>query len=362
MNPDMQQQPGAPAPAPQPMATPPSPAPMGGGQPMPMAGKPANKNMMMGIIIGAVVVVAAIAWGVYAYVSNTPESMLQSAVQNISGEKTMAATLKIVSGTGNSKSTFTGDVAVAVDPKNEKNGEVILGIGSGDQRIGLSVLSLDESFYLKGTELERLGALFGALNAGASPSDVAELSTAFKNLNGQWFVMTKEEIQQVAQSSGTDSVSGAVSPAEIKKMLEIYTQHPFIVSDKVFADETVDGSNSAHFSLKVDKDKEVAFLQAVKAANLTTITVTDQDIAEAKSATQTADSTIEVWIARDSKKFKQIRIANTKAGEETDITLTLTGKLPTFDKFEKPAGAKPIAQLMNALLGAPLPQDDFSDL
>jgi uncharacterized protein YpmB len=371
MNPDSQQQPVAPAPNPQPMQPAPTPGPMSsspmGGQ-MPMAGGK-NKNMLIGIIVVAVIVVAAAAWGVYAYISNTPDNLMRSAVQNIQQEKSFAATFKATGGTGGTSVTFSGDVAASTDTANDKNGEVIVGFGTGDQRVSLSMMSLDESLYFKGTSLESLGPVLASMAAQSGGNSSAlsspEFTAMLKHLNNQWFVLTKDEVQSVAQSSGNDSVSGAVSPADVKKALDIYNQHSFIVPDKTFPDEVVDGANSAHFNLKVDKDKQVAFMQAVKDANLSTIKFTDSDIAKAKNAIVANNdgmSQIEVWVARDSKKFKQFRVANTKQGEEMSVTLTLTGKLPTFDKFEKPADAKPVSQLMTLLLGSSLPADDFSDL
>lgn len=362
MNPDQPQpaasspQPMAPTPAaPQPQMTA-TPAPMGGGKKM-------SKNAIIGIIAAVVVLAGAVAYGVYAYISNTPDNLLISAVDNLKDKKSLAASYKIVSGTEQNGVSFSGDVAVTTDPSNNKNGEIIMGLGTGDKRVAINALSLDSTLYLKASNAENLGTLLASFSADSSSLSSPEFAAALKNLDGQWFELKPSDIQSIAQSSGNDNVSGAVSPEDLKKVLDIYHQHPFIKSDKTYADQVVDGANSAHFSLKDDNNTEVAFLQAVKNANLSTIKVSDDDIAKAKAAPSTpTDGTVEVWIARDSHQFKQIKVTNTKKGEESAVTLTLMSSLPTFDKFEKPSSIKPISQLLTTLLGPSISSEEFNAL
>lgn len=363
MNPD--QQPVAPNPQPQPPAPQPqmtAPAPMGGPTPM-SGGKKMSKSAIIGILAAVVVLAGAVAYGVYAYISNTPDNLLLSAVDNLKDKKSLAASYKIVNGTEQNGVTLSGDIAAATDPSNSKNGEAIVGFGSGAKRVAINALSLNGSLYLKAVNAENLGDLLAAFgssnNALTSPAFAAEL----KNLDGQWFEMNATDVQSIAQSSGNSNVSGAVSPEDLKKVMDLYHQHPFIKADKTYADQVVDGANSAHFSVKNDPNTEVAFLQAVKDANLSTIKVTDDDIAKAKAAPSTiSDGSIEIWVARDSRQFKQIKITNTKKGEESAVTLTLMSSLPTFDKFEKPSGVKPISQLFTTLLGPSISPSELNAL
>lgn len=346
MNPE---QPQNAAPVPQPTSAPVSPAPAA--TPTSGGGKKLSKGTIIGIIAAVIVLAAAIAYGVYAYVSNTPDNLLQSAIDNLKDKKSLAASYKIVNGTEQNGVTFSGDLAAMTDPSNSKNAEVIFGLGTGDKRVMLSGLAVGDTAYFKFTNAENLSTLmssFGSDSVLASP----DFASSLKNLDNQWFELQPSDVKSLAQSGGNDNVTGAVSPQDLQKVLDIYRQHPFIKVDKTFADQVVGGANSAHFSLKVDVNTEVAFLQAVKDANLSTIKVTDDDIAKAKTESATsADSVVEVWIARDSHQFKQVKMTNTKKGEESSITLTLMGSLPTFDKFQKPSGAKPISELLTTLLG-----------
>lgn len=355
MNPEQPKTDGT---APQTQFTPPAPAAM----PTPMGnGKKLGKGAIISIIAAVIVLAAAIAYGVYAYVSNTPDNMLQSAIDNLKDKKSLAASYKFVNGTEQNGVTFSGDVAALTDPANSKNSEAIVGLGTGDKRVAISALALGDTLYLKAANAENLGSLLSAFGSDSSSLASPEFASSLKNLDNQWFELQPSDVKSLAQSSGTDNVSGAVSAEDLKKVLDIYRQHPFIKADKTYADQVVNGANSAHFSLKIDVNTEVAFLQAVKNANLSTVKVTDDDIAKAKTETATsADSAAEVWIARDTHQFKQVKMSNTKKGEESSVTLTLMGSLPTFDKFQKPSGVKPISQLLTTLLGASISPEELN--
>jgi hypothetical protein len=355
MDPNNQQMPPAnPGQAPMtPPSTPPSAqfgvapvtAPAGGGK----------KKMLLWVIIAALIVVAGVAYGVYAYISNTPENLIKSAVQNMSREKSLAATLNIMSGTGSDKVTLNGDLAFKADPNNGKNGEAIVGIGTDSTRVSLSALSLDGTLYLKLAHAENLGELLSSFAGSESAAlDSSEFAAALENVNDKWFEITKDQVQAIAESSGNANVAASPTPEDLKKTLEIYNQHSFVKPDKIYADEVVDGSNSAHFSVKVDKNEEVAFLQALKAANLATIKVTDDDINQVKDATETTDTTLDLWISRDGHKFKQLRVVGTKPGEEVTMTVTLKSQLPTFDPLEKPSSTRPFSDFYTILLGGSL--------
>ena len=320
---------------------------------MPPAAGGGKKNMLLWIIIAAVILVAGAAYGVYAYLSNTPENLIKAAVQNLGNEKALAATLNIENGTGSDKVTLTGDIAIKADPSNNKNGEVIVGIGTDDSRVALNALSLDGTLYLKLTQAENLGALLSSFSGAESEAlSSREFATALANLNEKWFEITKDQVQAIAESSGNDSIAGTPTPEDLKKMFEIYNQHPFVKPDKTYADEVVDGSNSAHFSVKVDKNEEVKFLEALKAANLATIKVTDDDISQVKDSPEVTDTTLDLWISRDGHKFKQLRMVSTKPGEEVTMTIVLKGQLPTFDPLVKPSPTRPVSDFYSLLLGS----------
>lgn len=343
MNPDQQ---ASPAPAAQPEPQMPAPAPAPGMPPTPMSGQTVTggkkkTGMMIGILVAALVVLAGVGYGVYAYISNTPDNMMKAAVGNLGNAKTLAATFKIASDDAATGTSLSGDLAYNVDPANSKNAEIIVNVGTGDSQVGLRSLALGDTAYVKFMNLEHVGALISAFAPSANAAGSAQLATLFKSINDIWFVVTPEETKTL---TGNENI-GSASPEDVKKVVNIYEQHSFVKADKTFADEAVNGANSAHFSLKVDKDQMVAFLQGVKDANLKSFTVTDEDITKAKDAKDDSKTTIEVWIARDSKQFTQLKLVSTDSESPMSMTLTMTKTLPTFDKFEKPAGARPLSDM-----------------
>lgn len=341
MNPN-EQKPAAPAPV--------GPAPM----PTASAGsrRKISKNMLIGIIVGAVLLAGIIAWAVYAIISNSPENLMKAAAQNLVKEKQVAGKVAITN-ESEPRANLNGDFAFVVDASNDKNSQFSFSIGKDSNRFNLKGLLLDKNAYFRLSGTENLATLYGS--AEASPE--AAVVTMLKNINDQWFELTEQDVKSLAGTvGGATAPPTSVSQDDFKRIMQIYDQHTFIKADQTFADEVVDGANPAHFSVKFDEQQYIAFLQAVKDANLTTAKVTDKDMQEAKedakkAAEEAKDYKFELWIARDSKKFKQLRVQNTKENDKTVMTLTFAGALPSLEKYEKPAGAKPISELMTTLIG-----------
>jgi hypothetical protein len=345
------------APAPSPTPDPNAPTPALPNQPLspaaPVVTKGKNKNLLIAIIAGAVLLVGGVAYGVYAYVTNTPDYMLQRATEQFGREanNAMAAKFKIVGGNDVASMTFNGDIAVRGDAAN-KNGEVVMGVGSGDSRITVSARSIDESLFLKAGSLANLPNLLKSFSPeGAAVYDTPDMKAALARIDGKWFSITKEDLQGMGAESN-DSTSQP-TPEELQKVLDIYRKHKVFQADKVYADEQVEGVASGHFTVKISKTELTAFLTEVKNANLKSIKVTDENINEAgKAADEFAkQGTLDVWITRDTKKFKQIRFASTEKGSEGTFTFTFVTELPQFDKLEKPADARPFSELLTTFLG-----------
>lgn len=368
--PNTQPETPAPQPAPEtpPMpATPPAPTDtpampssgpvVGGTSPAPAAGGGMfkNKNMLLAIVVGALLVLGGGAYAVYAYVTNTPDYLLNQATNQFwKNENAMAAKLKITSNQGGTDMSFSGDFAFQVDPNNTKNGEAVIGLGTGSSRITITAEVFDEALYFKLGSLQNLGGLAQSFGGdAASIYGSTEFLTAVSRLNDKWFSLSKDELKALAQQTSTDApVSGSVSADDIKQLLAIYNKHAFMRPDKVYADQVIDGVNSAHFNLKVDKDQLKAFLTELKAANLKTFQVTDQDIKDAeKTETTSNTASIDFWVARDTKKLKQVEVSGTESGSTTKITVTFVTNLPKLDKIQKPADALPLSKFMETLLG-----------
>jgi hypothetical protein len=348
-------------PAPTPNATPsaaaPAPQAMPTAQPVtPATGVPSGKkkrNIIIGAIIAVIVLAAAIAYGVYAYMTNQPDYMLGQALQQISKQEALAAKFKVVSGTGSNVSTITGDVAGRED-KAAKAAEAVIGIGSGDSRVTLTARTFEDTTYMRLGSLNNVPNLVEALAPGQEAMyETAEFKSALGRINDKWFSLTKEEAAGLAQGA-TSTTANGFNPQDFQKAAEIYNRHPFFKADKSFADETIDNVNTAHFSIKIDRPTYKAFLTDLKAANVESLKPSDSDIANSdKDADDFAKSVaVEFWIARDTKKFKQMKFVGLEQGNESEIVLTLVSDLPNFGKLEKPADAASFNEFMTLFIGA----------
>ena len=325
-------------------ATPTAPAEPAAAAPV-VGGKKSKKGLIIGIVIAVIIIAAGVAYGVYAYMSSSPDNLMKTAVDNLSKEKSLATTFKIEQGS----STISGDLAYTTDPANSKNGELIAGMDISGTRIGVSAMALNDALYVKAIGMQALTGLLVASSGTTDEALIAQYATMLESINDQWISISKEEMQSLT-SSANAGVNGVPTDAEIKKVLELYNAHTFVKADKTFADETIDNTNTTHFNLKIDKAQLVAFAEALKAANLPNITVSSENITQIKNADASTTTTVDVWIAKDSKKFKQIRLADTKPGEESTITITFKSALPSFDKFEKPASAKSVNELLTEMM------------
>lgn len=338
---------------PQPVATPPVSHPV-----VPAAGKKMNKGVLAGIIAAIVLVLVGAAWIAYAIFSApTPESLVKDALKNLSNEKSFAVDFD-VSGQG---ASLTGSLAAMSDDA-DKNGELILTFGEGSQSINLRVLMVDDSVFLKAENIEQIAPLLGLYAGNMEAVTSPEFIAALQNLNGIWFEISKEELESLTDlTEASAATTVTVTPQDIKKVLDIYDKHPFVKADKVFADEAVNGVKSAHFSVKIDKQQEAAFLDELKKANIESIKLTDEQIADFKEATAAQTAVIELWIARDTKKLTKVSINGEVEGQEMAVTLTRSANTPTFDKLERPADSTSISELMSILLGTSMPgQETFN--
>ncbi|HKX72816.1 MAG TPA: hypothetical protein VJM32_02290 [Candidatus Saccharimonadales bacterium] len=337
----------APAPAPQPVMQPVTPV---------VGGKKNKTQLLAGIIIAALLVAGGIAYAVYAYVTNTPDYLLNQSITQLAKEEAFAAKFKLTSGTESNGVSFSGDIAARGD-KATKNGEAVVGIGAGDSRVTITARVLGEETFLRFGSLSNFPNLMKSLSPSQGELyDTPEFKEALGRVNDKWFMLTKEELAGVAQSTAqTDSVNG-FKPEDVQKLMDVYNKHPFFKADKTFDDETIDNVKTAHFNIKIDKATYKAFLTELKSANVQSFSVTDSDLNNAdKDADDFAkNAAVEFWVARDSKKLKQVKFAGLEAGNQASVVLTFVTELPAFEKLEKPAGATPFSEFMTLLLGPSL--------
>lgn len=339
-------------------ASPPAPAPAPVAQPVtPVTGGKKNKSQLIaGIIIAALLAAGGIAYAVYAYVTNTPDYLLNQSITQLAKEEAVAAKFRLTSGTESNGVNFSGDIAARGD-KASKNGEAVIGIGSGDSRVTVTARVLGEETFLRFGNLTNFANLMKSLSPSqAELYDTPEFKEALGRVNNKWFSLSKEELAGVAQSATQSESVGGFNTDDVQKLVDIYNKHPFFKADKTFDDETIENVKTAHFSIKIDKPLYKAFLKDLKSANLQSFKVGDEEINNSdKDADDFAkQAAVEFWVDRNSKKLKQLKFAGLEAGNQGSLVLTFVTEMPQFEKLEKPAEVTPFSEFMTMLLGPSL--------
>lgn len=323
---------------------------------MPDAEASKKKRLFFGIIAVAIIAAGGIAYGVYAYATSTPDYLLSKSLEQLSRESAVAAKFNIAGNISGGNKTLDGDIAMRGE-QGSKNGEAVIGIGASDSRVTASFRIIDDVVYMRFGSLANYGNLAKVFTGEDSPMyNSPDFKAMIARVEDKWFSLSKEEAAAFTQGVNKNaSFMGGIKIEDIQKTSQIYGKHPFLKVNKSFGDEVIDNVTALHVSLKVDKPTYKAFLQELKAANLETVKVTDDDITNAdKDADEVAkNNPIDMWIARDNTKLKKIMIGDKTEGQESVITLIFKTDLPQFGKIEKPSDAQPFSNFLPILLGQP---------
>ena len=321
----------------------------------------------MWAIVVAVGVILLGGVGVYAYVTNTPDYLLNSAAKHLASDNSLAGDF-VLDQVNAQKHTFvSGDFAAYADPKNNQNGQLTLGVGQGDKRVSVTIRLVDKTLYFQPTGLLNLGRLADSDRAGEGALyQSSQIQAGLKLLDNQWFNARPRDINGF---SGSGTISDQPTAADLKQLQDIYNKHPFFVIDQNKGDESVSGVKSLHLVLKIDRVRLVDYLKAVKQANLQSIKVTDADIESTQKDQTLNDLLVEVWIARNSKTFEQIKFINAK--DKSGLTVHLkSDRLKSKPAITKPENTKNLDELYDAVLrpgvapgevGVPRPAPTSSD-
>ncbi len=320
-----------------------------------IGGRKKKTGLVVSIIIILLVIAAGVGFGVYYYLTNTPENLMKAAVNNLSKQNTVSAQYELA---GDSV-LVSGGFAYTSDSSNTNNSEVIFSVDVDDISVDARALSLGNDLYIKASGLGSLGSIVASMSGTTDADVIAQYVALFETLDNRWISITADEIGSMISTD--TSVEGVPTKAELDRVVSIYNKHTFIKADTVYSDETVDSSNCAHFSIMFDKAQAVAFLQELQDANLADITVTDDNITELQNSDMAIDGTVDLWIARDSKTFKKIVVDSTAEDAMGSLTLTFTSATPSFDAFTAPSSASSITDILTEIYGTTVTTETIED-
>jgi len=314
--------------------------------------KKSKKPMLIAIIAVAVVcILLGASAAAYYVVMNKPQNVLNTALVNeFSKGKVNSVNFEgnidyKPKGSNTVSTTFTGasnnDGAFTVSAK----------VDAVVTTIKVDLESADgKSYYLRLGGLDGVDKLLGM--GGAS-----EMAPAIAGINNQWLEITQGMLKQL---TGTDTdVSTKLSDADRQKLADAYKKNQFLVVSKTLKDENIKGKSSRHYQVTIDKTKLKNFAAAVKAANISSLKMTGDNL---KSFNEEADKTdfgkypVDVWVSKSDKLINQVAFQGTDQGNTYSLRFTITD----FNKpvtVQPPKDAKSLLEVLSALLSG-----SFSDM
>jgi len=363
MNPQTPQQP-----SPQPSYTPPTqqpPAPVtppswgtaaqpgGGGMPASVITSPQPKRkwpLFAGIVAIAVVILAGGSAAAYYgyFLPNKPQNLLNAALvhQFTPGTvttQTFHGTLSVKGGADNS------DVTASFKGSADKKGAFDLS-GTADImniKPTIALRSVDgKSFYIKLSNLDGVATML----AGNDESGIGAFYGAIVDaVNNQWIHIDQDMLKQ--SSGGIDTSKGlTLSDADMKKVADAYKQHQFLVVKQKLADQKIGAENSYHLRLSIDKPQLKAFAAAVKAANISTLKITTDQLNSFNKDVDKTDMSkypFDVWVSKKQKLIDQVSFTTTQDKQTAATTITVDSWNQPVT-VQKPAGAKSLTELLGS--------------
>ena len=283
-------------------------------------------------LLGGLVVLGVSTLLIYQSVSNSPGYMLGAAVHQVVTGPGEAGNFSIES-TKPGTSPVTGSFLAYTDPADPQNAVAEFSLGQANAALGAQVHVLNDATYVQTAGLAYLGQLFGTVT-GTSMTPTADQQARLSALDGKWYV----------QSGGT------VTSTDVAMLQRLYLRYPFFIVARQYADQDVNTIRSQHLKLALDHGKLAAFLQALQDAHLKSLAVTDDQLAMAR-AMDFGGFQPEVWIARSTKTFQQIKW-DTKAGTDTQtvvINLKPETAIEQRQTVLRPRGALDISVLSQGI-------------
>jgi hypothetical protein len=316
-----------------------------------------HKGRLIGLIVAAVVLLlSGGAAAAYYYVFNTPENILKAALANTldaSKNKTLGYSGSISSSDESSSFRLDGTYEGGFNTETgalKVNGKLDIMVTN----LAFELRSLDgKAYYFKLGGLEGLSSLIYALGSGVGSEGVSVISQYapfIDAVNNQWIEINRSLIDQVG---GSSIKSQKLSQSDRDKIKNAYQENSFLVIKQKLADESIKGASSYHYRLGIDKTKLEAFVEALKAANLESIKITDDQLKEINRSIDAANydsSPVEVWISKKTKMFTQFSLKANDQSSSTDFKLTIDSYNQPFT-VEKPAGSKSLLELIGEFFG-----------
>jgi hypothetical protein len=338
-----------------PVATvPPAPA-------QPQSKKPRKIKAWIIALVAALVVVGGSAAAYFGVVvPNQPENKLKKAVQNLSKEQ--ATTVKGNIDLTSRDASGSMDINMMhIDPeKRIMLADVVVNVSG--IKLPVEVRYLDDTAYVKLGDLSTLKALAAGFG-GAEVAPIIDMVDS--KVSNQWVEIDRTFLNQATQgfNEGLESDSSCSATEITTKLrtavdasLELATSDDAQVYEIVStAKEDVDGESTTKMELKINEAKLAEF--GKKAGEMPAVNELKKCLQDGEMASGGVESdngtitTFNIWVSGDNQIKRvetamEITEANSSNKVTSTVDMTMVKEAPTV---EKPAGTKPIMQLIGEL-------------
>jgi hypothetical protein len=278
------------------------------------------------IIAGAMAAAGVIVLLIFIFVSNTPGYMLSAAMQNLLTSEGEAGSLKYELKQGSSTKTVQGDFLAFTDPTNVHTMSLTGSLGQDTSRVSGNLRLFTDANYMQVAGLGNLGRLTSALGGDTKPYTQDNL-VRLSSLDGQWYSLTSDDIIELKDAIPQHTVKDSITSTDVETVEQLYIKHPFFDSAQQLSDERIENINTMHIKVAVNATKLNEFLQAVKAANVKSLQLTDADIRTIRGSDALNGTTIEAWITRPDRAFQQLQVSRSGNGSTRTWTVTFKSEL-----------------------------------
>jgi hypothetical protein len=302
------------------------------------------------IIVGAMAAAGVITLLIFIFVSNTPGYMLSAAMQNLLTSEGEAGSLKYELKQGSSAKTVQGDFLAFTDPTNVHTMSLTGSLGQDTSRVSGNLRLFTDANYVQTAGLGNLGRLVAALGGNSAPYTQDNL-VRLSSLDGQWYSLTSDDVIELKDTIPQHTVKDSITSTAIETVEQLYIKHPFFEPAQQLGDERIDGINAMHIKVTINATKFGEFLQAVKAANIKSLQLTDADIQTIKGSNALNNTVIEAWITRSDRAFQQLQLSRSDNGSTRTWTVTFKSELaaPQRQTVLRPDSPKSASVLLRGI-------------
>lgn len=294
-------------------------------------------------VIAVLVLAGGAAWAYFGYyVPNRPENVLKAALANsFSADKINSVSLN---GEVHTNDNEGGRFEVSFEGGFAEGGrfDVSASLDLLVTSITIDARSLDgETFYIRGSNLEGLTQMLGA----GDDATVQAYAAIISSLEGQWIDISRSFVEQSTGTSGSPLLAGS----DLDKFVQAYNEHPFLSVQEVLPGEQINGTDSHHYRIAIDKAAFEAFARTLRDAEPGALSLSEEQLEQLLSAledTDFKDNVFDAWITKGTKQFSQISFAVVTDDDTTvDARITFTAYNEPVE-VEEPQDAKSILEIL----------------